>query len=373
MFQSFTLAGLWNTGSAPGTEEEARNFLYDHVGDHACVLGGGEWRRKERSWVIGIITDISRALHIPLIGVENYLQNALHIVLGVLMGLIYMPMLYLGLWHLPPLPYDVWAIQDHENFMARRGRQQGAYFMRGVSSAWALKIFSGAIWVPVRWFEAQIVGNIKAILAEHPDTVIQFELPLELAAGTRFPLPRWLRKRIYRAFLNSVIRIIQQLPEGTRIAFHLCWGDLGGHPVVPKHRQDIMAKIDMINIIVGLELWKKWILHGIHEPYGDGDHVPTVTDDQLRLIEKHLFEDLPDQQLPEYLQGVIWALGILNVNGKKPETILLAQRLIRVLLAKGISAFAFAAACGLGRLEVEEAIALCKLGIEVKTDFTLTA
>lgn len=384
-----TLEVIYPTGSVPiedvpednpegraHAEERARGFMYENIGADACVLGGGEGRfgtrgkrpkydePGEQSWVVGLVVVISRALHIPLIGFRTYGQNALHILLGALIP-YYVPFVALGIWKLPQLPYAKWALEDRQDFddKYKDRRRNGARFMRGISSAWALKIFSGAIWLPLRMFERRIIANLREILTKYPDTVIQFELPLELAAGIRIPMPRWLRKLIYRGFLRSVARIIRATPAGTSFAFHLCWGDLGGKPVVPASRQKVMAKIDLINAIMTMPVWDDWDLYAIHEPYGSGEDKPAITKRELKKIARHL------HVLPEHLRGVIWALGVLHIDSESDETLELVQKLIRVLAAKGIHVFAIATPCGMGRMDEEKAKTLIRRGREVIRGF----
>jgi hypothetical protein len=347
---------MYHTGSAPGTEEEARSFLYKYAGKISCVLGGGEWREEERSWVIGIITKISKALHIPLIGVQNYLQNAIHIVLGVLMGWIYVPLVRLGIFKLPNLLYHQWAIEDREDFDAH-DHPEGTRFMRGISTARAHKWFAGAVWLGLWRFEQKIIDSVKILLGKHPDTVLQFEIPLELAAGTKFPMSRRQRQRLFEETLKSIARIIRSTPKGTTFAFHLCWGDLGGHPVVPKSRQSMLAKIDMINAIMAMPEWREgWNLFAVHEPYGDGDDAPTVTDQELADIMEHL------NPIPAHLQHVIWALGVLHLQNSVEVTVDLVTKLIDVLRQKGVKAFAIATPCGMGRMKLKDAIQLIMRG-----------
>ncbi|HMI09734.1 MAG TPA: hypothetical protein VK497_05060 [Candidatus Saccharimonadales bacterium] len=341
----------YNVGSMPnvgnmGNPEVAEKFAAVNTPKPA-VRGGGEVRPGERSWVVYIAQAIARAVGISEPD-ESYGTKYRHYAGRALRGLWHWRRINRRIadGHLPNLGYAKWAEEDYENFKAsEKSKPTGARFMRGIATAWAIKLFSGVILFNQKKFEEKIVQDAKEILALRkpgdPEIVLQFELPLEMALGALLPMPNWLRQKFYGLFLRSIERIILQLPEGTAFAFHLCWGDLGGRALVPRWLQAVGAKIAMVNAITALPLWENYRLFAIHDPFGDGRHAPRVTWWTRWRYARRL------NPLPE---GVLYAFGIVHRNLRASKIAQIANALADVLEKKGAAAFALSTPCGMGRM-----------------------
>jgi hypothetical protein len=125
-----------------------------------------------------------------------------------------------------------------------------------------------------------------------------------------------------------------------------------------------MAKIALINAIVAMGLWDDWNLFAIHEPFGNGDHAPTISVEELDQYRRYLHELPP---------GVIYGLGVLHLLNDVGITLALVTSLIEVLGKKGVTTFAIAATCGWGRTQYDDAVTLIERGERVTELYTLAA
>lgn len=310
------------------------------TGGQLATVTCGEHRESEKDWVVPVTRQIFRVLSLIRIGSQNGTQYW-HYAVRKLLGFVLFPLIFIRIKmeKTPRLPYSIWAGEDRRIIQAA---DPNARPMRGIPTPKALKFFSG---IPLfsRFFEDLVADQIRKIVSANPETVIQFELPAELAF-TSAPLGSWWQQRIARRMAGALERVIRQSPEGTRFAFHLCWGDLNRQPFVPKFLQSNIAKVILINAIAKLSVWSEgWTLFAIHDPLCDGVNDP-ATDDRGYDAYWALVP------LPEDTR---YALGILRKGFNATQTHKVARMLMERLETK-VRLFALAPPCGDGRKPLEE-------------------
>jgi hypothetical protein len=312
---------------------------------HAAAITGGEWRRargdSEQDWLVGVCYNIfSRLSLVTSKAIEG--RKYWHFVIRKLLGLILAPLIWIraATGAMPELPYHRWHTEDGPDIDAVRG---SARKMRGVPTAKALKFFSG---LPLLggFMEKRVANQVKRILEDDPETIIDFELPAELAFVSLSFLPsikRWTARRMAK----SLERVIRQCPKGSRFAFHLCWGDLNHRPFVPKWLQSNKSKVILITELVLLGVWiEGWNLFGIHDPMCDGTHNAS-----------HKEEDYADyDNLPYFPPGVIFALGILKAGNSVGNVVSIAKFMAKKLKRKDVTQFCLAPPCGDARTPQDE-------------------
>jgi len=314
------------------------------------VLGGGEWRRTgalhEQDWLV----PVARKIHRDFTGIPTGAQSGTaywHYVSRQVRGTLLLPSIakHVHGGTTPDLPYARWAKEDR--CLVEEVAPGNIPFMRGTPTPFALQFFGG---IP-RYgeiFEEALVQQINAILADDPTTIIQLELPAELAFvsfGPNFKHKQAIAKRM----VEAIGRVIRRTPKGTRFAFHLCWGDLKNHPFVPRPLQSQYSKVALINAILELDVWDEWVLYAIHDPFCDGDHVPTKVEAAYNAYD-HLMP------IPE---GTIYVLGILKSDFGAESTVHVAKLLSRRIRARR---FALAAPCGDARKPLEEVATQYRIG-----------
>lgn len=303
-----------------------------------ATLTGGEHRKDEKDWVVPVTRQIFRAL--SLVASPNgsqYWHYVVRKLLGFVLFLVIFVRVKMG--KMPRLPYGTWAGEDRRII---RAADPNARPMRGMPTPKALKFFSG---IPLfgRYFERLVADQIREIVEANPETVIQFELPAELAF-TSAPIGSWWQRRIARRMAASLERVIRQSPRGTQYAFHLCWGDLNNRPFVPKFLQSNMAKVFLINAIAELSVWNEgWTLFAIHDPLCDGVNDP-ATDERYYNAYWALVS------LPE---GTRYVLGVLRAGFSARQTHRVALILTERLEDK-VKLFALAPPCGDERKPLEK-------------------
>lgn len=326
--------------------EEMQRFLAEHAGPNA-IIGGGEVRPEEQVWIVPYSNKIAKAAGIP--SLEKFSSEVWHYPFRLTLGVLFANR-HMTADKVPEFGYPQMAKEDRAAF--DKFHKPGAVFMRGVTSAVAIKMFSGAMFTDVTHLEDKIAQDIRDIQANKAtaDTVFQIEVPFEMFIDAMLPESMEKRQRKYAKQLQSAERIIRQTPKGTRYAFHLCWGDLGGRPAVPKWRQKVGAKIAMLNAIAAMSVWNEgWELFAVHDPFGDGVHAPRLSQHDL---------DEYKQSLAPLPANALYAIGILHNKISAEAVAPLVGSLQDVLRGKGVTRFALSTHCGLGRKSTADTIAL---------------
>ncbi|HYG83508.1 MAG TPA: hypothetical protein VD907_01380 [Verrucomicrobiae bacterium] len=340
------LTGSYPKYGGPSAEDHLRAMLA--LVHNPLALGGGEWRiPQEDNWVVWQ----SREIHRELTGSSTlamegnrYADFAIRLLKGTVLTAVTKPTVPVDK---PRLHYGDWALQDRKVVEAViKQRQIDATFMRGAPSAFGLSFFSGVI-THLELLERRLAEELRKMLT--PDklsaTIVQFELPAELALIAYAPGQEAKRKLVQK-FVQSIERVIRQLPKGTRIAFHLCWGDLKHRAVVPKPLQSLESIVLLMNGLLALPVWQQgWQLAAIHTPHCDGKNAPAEGPQTYRT-----FKQL---EIPANLD--FWmALGILHPKLSLERTTNLTGTLRELLRAQGVQHFALATPCGNARASRNE-------------------
>lgn len=318
------------------------------------ALPSGELRPEEEDWLVPVTSQIFNALAPRPWALSGKRYG--HFPLRKLLGYVLSPAIAWNIKRgkMPYLPHAKWAAEDSRAIRAVKeatGCTMPA--MRGMPTATAWKFFSG---IPgFKWlFEKRVVQAVRAILKDDPSTVIQFELPAELAFTS---MPPWRdgRAKMTRRMAASIERIIRELPKGSRIAFHLCWGDLRRRPFVQKWMQRNANKVLLINALLELGVWQEgWNLFAVHDPLCDGRNVPS-----LNAAAYNAYDEL--LQFPD---GTIYAVGALHHQFDAESTTEVARLLETKLTGKGVEQMALAPPCGDGRKSLEEVLEQWRIGLE---------
>ena len=290
---SIDFAGIYWAGSfprvghGPAPEEPdaspsstALADVVEWTGGDVIDLTGGELRPLQTDWARPICDVITDALGLPALAPGRggkYTDYVGRMVNGVRYRRRINSRIAADL--LPHLPYAEWAREDHAGYDdVRTATGSTARFLVGIPSPLAMRMFSGVLWGHARAFEDRVATQIREILAERPDTVIQFELPVEIGLANfgRVVLPRPVLRRLLRRLLAPFERLIAAAPAGSRFSFHLCYGDLGHKPFVPKALQSPVVMVELINAILGMDAWSGRDgrrLFAIHDPWADGQNI----------------------------------------------------------------------------------------------------
>jgi hypothetical protein len=337
--------------------------------DNTRTLTGGEHRKREQPWVVPYCTDVLNALISPFsVGKENGTKRYRDFFGRLGLVILLFPLV---LWNaargkIPALPWAEWTAEDYITFNeVQSATGSKAIYMRGIPSPRALTLFSGVfllgLLVPgfLRRFEKRVGGELEKILAKDPKIVIQFELPAELAM-TSTPIPG-VKRLIAWLMMRMFTRLIKRsTPKGTRIAFHLCWGDLDGHPFVPLWLQSNRSKVVLMRAIRSMRVWRSgWELFEIHDPHCDGKNPPKMDEASYRAYNK-LWSLFRRRQ-----SDFTYALGILHVGRSTEEIVNIGKILISKAWEAGIRDFDIATPCGEARKSQEEVDALNRQGLEV--------
>lgn len=318
------------------------------------TLTGGELRKEEANWLVSVTRQIFNTLVGMPIGLSG--GRYWHYLVRKLLGCLLFPVIAIRVTHgkMPKLPHDKWAKEDGEVIEdVKYETGCGALPMRGMPTARAFKFFSG---VPgfSSLFEQRTVQAIRSILENNPNTVIQFELPAELAF-TSAPLPRKWREKIARRMAASIERIIRQLPTGSQFAFHLCWGDLRRRPFVFKGLQRSINKVLLVNALASLSVWREgWKLYAIQDPFCDGINLPA---EDPAVYEAY-------EELVQFPSGVTYALGLLHHRFSAARTAAVAKVIEPILVRAGVSNIALSPPCGDGRKLEDEVVEQWAIGRE---------
>lgn len=352
--QLLDLPGYWPVGSLPPelSPEQVQPFYAEHLqpGPDDAVTNG-EVLPQEQVWIVPYSNELATAAGIR--NIERYSSKVWHFAVRLAKGL--RSSRHMTLDDVPPMHMAECTSIGYPLF-EQQGYDGTAYKVELYSPV-AHKMFSGAMYVDIQHLEDRTVDEIWKIYNEFgPEKFFQMKFQLSV------PFEFWadalkfenLDKRTahYAKQLESVGRVIERSPEGTRFAFHICYGDLGGKPAVPRWRQRTLAKIAMINAILAMPVWQlnKWILDTIHEPFGDGKRAPRrLSKRVIRLYAEHL------DQFPA---GTAYAMGILHERYRKRRLPRVARDIVRlqdVLRTKGVTKFYLSTHCGLGRKTLDNA------------------
>ena len=346
--------GFWLTGSLPPDlgYEGVQPFLRKHLRPGPNdVLTGGEVLPPEQVWIVPYSNELATAA--GLRNIERYSSKVWHFAVRLAKGL--RSNRHMTLDDVPPMHMAECMSQCHPLF-EQQGYQGTTYKVEFYSPV-AHKMFSGALYVDIRHLEDRTVDELWKIHKElgeekYRQIKVQLSVPFEFWADALKFEGMEKRTAHYAKQLESLGRVIKRAPNGTRFAFHICYGDLGGKPAVPKWRQRTLAKIAMINAILDMPVWKlnRWILDTIHEPFGDGKRAP-------RKLSKKVL-DLYREHLHNFPDGTAYAIGILHERYRISRFPRLAgdiTRLQSILRTKGVRRFYLSTHCGLGRKSVENA------------------
>lgn len=191
-----------------------------------------------------------------------------------------------------------------------------------------------------RPFEEATIEEVSRIHARAGDDVIfQLEIPIEveLAIRTRFLGAvgrRWLARRI--------LRVVRQAPEGTRWGFHLCVGDLNHRSF--SRLKDASIPVKLTNALVAAFPAGR-TLEFVHMPFAHAVDPPTT--------EPSFYEPLQDLRT----DGWRLAAGFVH-EGLDLETLRSIRDTIEGRVGRPVDV---AAACGLGRRDLERARANLEL------------
>jgi hypothetical protein len=273
-----------------------------------------------------------------------------------LLGYVMFPVIAIrvGLGKTPALPHDEWAREDSAHIKeVEQITGHTAQKMRGMPTAKAFKFFSG---MPLfsRLFEQMVANTAANIVLADPEIIIQFELPAELSFTTT-PLGENRRKAVARRMAVSLERIIRRLPPGTKVAFHLCYGDLNRREFIPTWLQSNAAKVILVNAITGLSVWQEgWELAVIHDPLCDGRHDPKESAADYAAYDN----------LATIPAGALYAVGTLRAGFTVAQTTRVARIFEAKLAAAGGTRIALAPPCGDGRKPIDEVEKQYRIGCE---------
>lgn len=357
-------AGLYWAGSLPRTAPhlsphdpgaaEALAAMREWTGDELLTVTGGELRAEQTNWAKTFTDHVAADLGLPAFAPdkgEAYLDYTGRMLTGVRRRRRIAGEIRGGA--LPEFPYATWAREDRKVFDAVYGDATAPpRFLVGIPSPKAIQLFSGALGGPYRAFEDAMAGAVRAILTEQADAVIQFEIPVEvgMASFARPVAPGPLLGRRIRALLAPFERIVRSAPAGASYAFHLCYGDLGRKPFVPKGLQSDVVMAEFVNAIAELPVWSGDAasasgharLYAIHDPWADGSHV--LTDPERQLTRRvRAYERV--RPLPA---DTIYAAGGLG-RGLDAEAVERFARFVGDAFDGKVRRLALATPCGNGR------------------------
>lgn len=350
----FVPPGFWPVGSLPPelTPEQAQQFYADNLQPGPDdVVTDGEVRPGQRVWIVPYSNELAEAAGIR--NIQPYSSKVWHFAVRLAKGL--RSNRHMTADQVPPMHMAEWASLGYPLFEAQN--YDGTTYKHEFYSPVAHKMFSGAMFVDIGHLEDKTVDELWKIYYEvgeekYRQMIFQLSVPFEFwADALKFES---LEKRTaqYAKELEPLGRVIGQAPDGTRFAFHICYGDLGGKPAVPKWRQRTLAKIAMINAILAMPVWKlnRWVLEAIQEPFGDGKRAPRrLSKRVIRLYRKYL-HNFPD--------GTAYAMGILHERYRERRLPRVARDITNlqdVLREKGVKKFYLSTHCGLGRKTIENA------------------
>jgi len=396
MTQAATCVGAYAPGSyvlrKTGGEPDGlltQQAMEDRTHGLLVALTGGEWRRaddstppdkaylhNEMNWVVPFANALRHAYGIPEVGDGSKYAD---FVVRIFLATLYIKRVRAAIENgsLPMPPYDKWAVEDLVHFKAvlnhaDRGKRPVLY-MRGIPSPLAFKTFSGALLSSTAAYEELAVSVARRILRNNPDTVIQWELPAEMAFGSIPFASVKQREALLGRMMEMFSRIISKLPEGSQHSFHLCWGDLRRRPFVPRWLQSWRTNVALINAILGMSVWSfnggTYRLFAIHDPHADARHAAKLS----------WFKRRAYRQVRAFPEHVIYAIGLLRppsrpgrfgkrrtgvVGSNTFATIEYLEQMLDILGDK-VHRFAVSTPCGEGRMDYKDSEAMWQVGVDV--------
>ncbi|RYC60714.1 hypothetical protein CHU98_g5478 [Xylaria longipes] len=212
-------------------------------------------------------------------------------------------------------------------------------------------------------YEQRFAESIDRIVTEipHDDIVIQWDLCFEMTA-LEFEHGRLLETRhssyfsspkgLVHGLVDRLVRLSERIPRDVKIAFHLCYGDLGHkHFIEP---QDTSLLVELANALLARETLgprTEWI----HLPVPKGR-----TDSEYFLPLTGLKLDSSGSKSP-YLY-----LGVVHANDESGT-----KKRIETAQASIPFPFGVSTECGLGRTPPEEIDSVLRICTEVTAEHIL--
>ena len=214
-------------------------------------------------------------------------------------------------------------------------------FQVGVPTGFAMGF---AFASPITWlrytnaFNTVIAREVNAVLAEAGDDVIvQLEVPPELYAAYKLPLP------LMGLGLRPILDLLSKIKPGAQIGMHLCLGDFHNEALV--HPRTLGRMVAFSNRLVAAWPQQHRLVY-VHYPFAEGA-VPPTTDSRY-------YAPLKDVKLPpdtRFVAGFVHEKRSLAENRHILDSIETARgQLVDV-----------ACSCGLGRRTPQTAVALLSL------------
>jgi len=186
-----------------------------------------------------------------------------------------------------------------------------------------------------RPFEEATAEHIRRIHERAGDQIVyQLEIPIEVEMAIRM---RFLGRPGIRWLAGRILDVVEAAPEGTRWGFHLCVGDLNHRSF--SRLKDATIPVRLANALIA-RFPEGRRLEFVHMPFAHAVEPPTT--------DESFYAPLRDLALHD---GVRFAAGFVH-EGQDLET----QRSIRETIERQVGRpVDVAAACGLGRRDLEHA------------------
>ncbi|KAK7751188.1 hypothetical protein SLS62_006872 [Diatrype stigma] len=265
-----------------------------------------------------------------------------------------------------PTAYDDVALASYAEFKRLRQEQKipsGVRFQIGLPSPYS--VLAGHLKPEVAnsiepLYEQRFANTLDRIVAEipHDDLVIQWDLCFEITA-LEYDQGR-LQHPLHKPYFSSpggvlqglVDRVVQQserIPADVKLAFHLCYGDLGHkHFIEPK---DTSVLVGLANALLARETLRsrtEWIHLPVPKDRTDSDYFAPLT--ALKLNSSG--------SKPQIYLGVVHANDEVGT-----------QKRIEVAQASVPFLFGVATECGLGRTPPEEIDSILRISREVTAEW----
>jgi hypothetical protein len=334
-------------GSDGKTNDQLRSLeqTEDWTQGQLLFTGGGELRPMQRNWVVPVTTAIHDALELPSLNEDNG-QRYRDFAVRTFQGLTHRRQIEKNIHRLPSLlPYASFAQEDYVAVRQFRADKTPKPMVYGMTSPIALMELSGVAFGYLDEFESALAVQARAISTIDPGGILQWEIPIELSILSMTPIHS-KRTQFLQALLKMYSRLIRATPRGTRHAFHLCWGDLAKHQVVPGLRQTTHLKVDVMNGILDMSVWEEgYVLAYLHDPEAASENEADYKD------------------LRPFRQQTIYAMGVL-LPGRGVDEIVQRVKVRMHTLGQRRNSYALSALCGDGRTPPAQVKRQYEVGIE---------
>lgn len=137
----------------------------------------------------------------------------------------------------------------------------------GIPDPLQIPMFTGGLWREYKSFVAATVEQVADLFEADNNVVVQLEIPAQTVLTHSFGK----KMAIKRA--QEIADYVSLFPEHTRVGVHLCFGDLGGKPLVrPKSAETVTMLSNYLSWY-----WPTGrILEYIHVPLADGVKPPSL-------------------------------------------------------------------------------------------------